>query len=120
MPVTHPFVSAISDGADATLVRPSNWNAEHSVTGYQLVREDAEFLVKNDIIVSDSTELMWSTPDDRMGLMERMPDPINVPNGYYWMHLENFIAGNDHVVDGDGELIVFDLVPHGSLILDGA
>ena len=31
--VTHPFVSAISDGADATVVRPSNWNADHAITG---------------------------------------------------------------------------------------
>ena len=31
--VTHPFVSAILDGADATLVRPSNWNATHSISG---------------------------------------------------------------------------------------
>lgn len=30
MPVTHPFVSAIADGGDATLVRPSNWNADHA------------------------------------------------------------------------------------------
>jgi hypothetical protein len=31
--VTHPFVSAIADGVDATVVRPSNWNATHSLTG---------------------------------------------------------------------------------------
>ena len=31
--VTHPFVSAIADGADATVVRPSNWNATHSISG---------------------------------------------------------------------------------------
>ena len=31
--VTHQFVSAIADGADATLVRPSNWNATHTLTG---------------------------------------------------------------------------------------
>ena len=31
--VTHPFVSAIPDGGDATLVQPSNWNAEHTLTG---------------------------------------------------------------------------------------
>src|SRR5262245_35045746 len=30
MPVTHTFVSAIADGADATLVRPTNWNADHA------------------------------------------------------------------------------------------
>lgn len=27
--ITHPFVSAKGDGTDATLVRPSNWNAAH-------------------------------------------------------------------------------------------
>ena len=29
MPVEHAFVSAKSDGGDATLVRPSDWNADH-------------------------------------------------------------------------------------------
>jgi hypothetical protein len=32
--VTHAFVSPISDGADATLVRPSNWNELHTVDGF--------------------------------------------------------------------------------------
>jgi hypothetical protein len=31
MPVTHNFVSVISDAADTTLVRPSNWNDGHTV-----------------------------------------------------------------------------------------
>ena len=31
MVTTHQFVSAIADGGDATLVRPSNWNDEHAV-----------------------------------------------------------------------------------------
>jgi hypothetical protein len=30
MPITHAFVSAKSDGGDSTLVRPSNWNADHA------------------------------------------------------------------------------------------
>lgn len=30
--LTHTFVSAKSDDADTTLVRPSNWNAEHTIT----------------------------------------------------------------------------------------
>lgn len=30
MGIKHAFVSAIADGADATLVRPSNWNADHT------------------------------------------------------------------------------------------
>ena len=32
MPITHAFTSAVADGADATLVRPSNWNADHAGT----------------------------------------------------------------------------------------
>lgn len=31
MAVTHSFVSAKSDGGDATVVRPSDWNADHVV-----------------------------------------------------------------------------------------
>jgi len=31
--LTHTFVSAIPDGADTSVVRPSNWNAEHTLTG---------------------------------------------------------------------------------------
>jgi microcystin-dependent protein len=30
--IKHPFISAKGDGTDATLVRPSNWNAVHSTT----------------------------------------------------------------------------------------
>lgn len=31
MAVTHAFVSGKADGGDATLVRPSNWNAAHTI-----------------------------------------------------------------------------------------
>lgn len=30
--ITHPFVSAKTDGADGTLVQPSDWNASHTIT----------------------------------------------------------------------------------------
>lgn len=30
--ITHPFVSLKADGTDATLVKPSNWNAGHTIT----------------------------------------------------------------------------------------
>ena len=32
--ITHSFVSAIPDGADATLVRPSDWNDSHALAGF--------------------------------------------------------------------------------------
>ena len=31
--VTHKFVSSIPDGADTSVVRPSNWNDTHDITG---------------------------------------------------------------------------------------
>ena len=37
MSVKHAVSSGVADGGDATLVRPSNWNADHSVT---LVQQD--------------------------------------------------------------------------------
>ena len=30
MAIKHAFVSGVGDGADASLVRPSNWNAAHA------------------------------------------------------------------------------------------
>ena len=33
MSVVHNFTSAKSDGGDATLVKPSDWNANHTLTG---------------------------------------------------------------------------------------
>jgi len=35
--ITHPFVSAIPDGADTSVVRPSNWNATHSIADLSAV-----------------------------------------------------------------------------------
>ena len=29
--ITHPFVSSVPDGADATLVQPGDWNADHTI-----------------------------------------------------------------------------------------
>ena len=34
--ITHTFVSAIADGADATVVQPSDWNADHTITDLTL------------------------------------------------------------------------------------
>lgn len=36
MTLKHTFVSAIADGADTSLVRPSDWNADHTVSGTSL------------------------------------------------------------------------------------
>lgn len=40
MQVTHAFTSGLADGPDATLVRPSNWNADHVLTGWDALTAD--------------------------------------------------------------------------------
>jgi len=60
----HNFTSAKSDGADATLVQPSNWNAEHTLqlaTGKLVGRTTAstgaaeEIAVSGDLLLSSGT-----------------------------------------------------------------
>jgi hypothetical protein len=47
----HKFVSAIADGTDTTLVRPSNWNDEHDLwLGYRSVTGTTDTLAQTDHI----------------------------------------------------------------------
>ena len=42
--VVHPFVNPKADGADATITRPSDWNAAHTITGLgTLATQDGTF-----------------------------------------------------------------------------
>ena len=47
MPVKHAFTSAVADGADATQVRPSNWNADHNAPPFALTLVATEFVFTN-------------------------------------------------------------------------
>lgn len=38
MGILHPFTSGVADGLDSTLVRPNNWNAGHTVAGWDDLR----------------------------------------------------------------------------------
>jgi hypothetical protein len=56
----HAFASAKADGADATLVQPSNWNAEHTLqlaTNRLLGRTTAGTGVVEEISVAGSLTL---------------------------------------------------------------
>lgn len=50
--VKHVFVSAKADGADATLVRPSNWNADHDF-GMDMTNRTGGALVIGDVCALD-------------------------------------------------------------------
>ena len=58
MGITHAFVSAKSDGGDATKVKPSHWNDDHDVTGMVVARGYTEYTTNTDLttaIPSDDT-----------------------------------------------------------------
>jgi hypothetical protein len=56
MPITHTFVSGKADGGDSTLVRPSNWNADHS--GMATVYKSADETVNNSATLQDDDHLI--------------------------------------------------------------
>lgn len=67
----HNFQSAKSDGADATLVQPSNWNAEHDLTlatGKLLGRSTAGTGSAEEITVGSGLSLSGGTLTSTGGL----------------------------------------------------
>jgi hypothetical protein len=50
----HPFTSAKADGGDATLVRPSNWNANHK-RGQKMTNTSGSTKNQNDLVQLDAT-----------------------------------------------------------------
>lgn len=55
MGITHPFVSAKADGTDTSVVRPTDWNAAHTLAG-----EGARVYHNADQSIPDSTETVVS------------------------------------------------------------
>jgi hypothetical protein len=58
--VTHPFVSAVSDGADASVVRPSNWNANHTIAGSVALNEITAATGAVTIASGNNTGIVWN------------------------------------------------------------
>ena len=86
--LSHKFVSAIADGADATLVRPSNWNADHNFFwGVRAVT------ITSDTIV-DADNFTFVTYNNAGAVATSFPAPTGgaMPNG--WMtKLKNLGVG---------------------------
>lgn len=59
MPVTHAFVSAVADGADTTLVRPGDWNADHVTPSILLAQgtiTDPAFNLESTVTWNDAAD----------------------------------------------------------------
>lgn len=62
MAIKHTFVSAISDGEDTSLVRPSNWNDEHTIEQKSITNShiSSGSSVSGDVLVSlGSGSAVW-------------------------------------------------------------
>lgn len=59
MTVTHSFTSTKSDGGDTTVVRPSDWNADHVIANYSVRCTEASQTIDS----ATWTEMLFSTED---------------------------------------------------------
>lgn len=82
MGITHTFVSAKADGGDATLVRPSNWNAVHTID--DVVRVVDRDVILTDVVasVAETTVYSFNVPANTLGTnkaikMELIGDYLN-------------------------------------------
>jgi hypothetical protein len=65
--ITHSFVSTKPDGNDDSLIRPSNWNATHAITGN---------IIESDLTLSDNTNNNVSNA--RHGFAPKLPNDAAV------------------------------------------
>lgn len=82
----HPFVSAKSDGGDATLVRPSNWNAGHDI-GIQLTNRSGGTLVVGDVLAlsaaNDESAILGDTAASLQTYVVAQGTPANLAQGIF-------------------------------------
>jgi len=98
--LSHVFVSGIADGTDATLVRPSNWNADHNLWyGDRSVTTATDTIANNDhlttIVYNSATAIAVTLP---------APTGGNMPLGWQTM-LRNIGAGVVTVTGSGGATI---------------
>jgi hypothetical protein len=67
MPIKHAFVSQKADGSDETLVRPSNWNAEHSGLKTVILGSDVQTTATS---LADVTGLSFSIEANKNYLVQ--------------------------------------------------
>jgi len=124
--VTHKFVSGIADGGDATLVRPSNWNDDHSISDLSgtVVVTDAEWinLVRVPLAGTDRVTLEGTARAHIFGWTDTASPnvvgrpkvyrtaPFRVPDGYEFILIERLTMERDAraILEGTADLIMSD------------
>jgi hypothetical protein len=139
MPVTHPFVSAIGDGGDATLVRPSNWNADHAFPDKNVYLEapgSVTLATTGNMsqplrLTLASTDRLTDTGTGRLAISDRAIEPpvmFRRSAGSNTMTTDEFVLdyqrtalyGNARsTLIGTARSVVIDFNPVGRLVLAG-
>ena len=144
--VLHKFVSAIADGGDATLVRPGNWNDDHTwphaYDQGHLTLADGQFEFQFGRLILSSTNrltmqgattagarmvlfgwfgLVETTAYLRVGSPFRPTVPFRIPDGYAyrWMGRLTMYLEVRAVLEGDGEMKLFDDNSSSRFVLTG-
>lgn len=98
MTITHTFQSAKTDGADAAVVQPSDWNAAHTIAaGYTLLRQTTLTMTNAQIIANDTPYIIVPATQSLgyAGAPTTIPVPLSVTV------VLNNAAGAYGNVDGD-------------------
>ena len=124
--VTHKFVSAISDGGDVTLVRPSNWNDDHSIADLSGTVEvtDAEWinLVRVTLSGTDRVTLVGTARAYIFGWTDGVSPnvvgrpkiytgvPFRVPDNFEFVLVNRLTMGGrtQGILEGPADLILSD------------
>jgi hypothetical protein len=62
MAIKHAFTSAVADGADATLVRPSNWNANHATVWTEVTGTSQSAAVNEHYLTNNASLVTVTLP----------------------------------------------------------
>ena len=140
MAITHPFVSGIADGGDATLVRPSNWNSDHAfpdknvyvqgpgsvtiATTGRLTQSVRLTLVSTDRLTDGGTGRLTldDRPSDPSVLFYRSPGSTTIDSDTYTIDYERAALYGDArtTIINTGRSVVTDFEPQVSrLVLAG-
>ena len=122
--IVHPFVSGIADGGDATLVRPSNWNAAHiwptNATIGNLTLADGDFAIHlyeialtGELVLAGTAEItVFGWTDGKvynvLGNPRSPRAPFRIPAGHDYTEVDELgLTGEiEGFIEDDAELYI--------------
>jgi len=136
--VKHPFTLGIADGGDATIVRPSNWNAVHvwptNTTLGNLTLADGDFAIHLYEIVLGTGELALAGTAEIsifgwfdfanyniLGNPRSPRAPFRIPNGFDYTEVDELALTFEieGFIEGDAELYLANFNDNSEVVISG-